>query len=180
MSDKIDWDALIDANANKAYCFAMGLCGNEDDAKELVQEGFAKAMDRIGTHDRSQPFEAWFLTVLKNLYLDGMKRFERRNVLPLDAPLDETGLTVADAVGDRRETALLDRLESQESSKLVRRAMRALTPDARAVLLMIDLQGLGYEETAEVMGCPLNTLRSRIVRARVALKQRLLALEVSI
>lgn len=176
----MDWDALIDANANKAYCFAMGLCGNEDDAKELVQEGFAKAMERIETHDPSQPFEAWFLTVLKHLYLDGMKKYERRHGQSLDEPLDETGLTVADAVGDHRELALLDRLERQESSKLVRRAMRVLTPDARAVLLMIDLQGLGYEETAAVMGCPLNTLRSRIVRARAALKQRLLALEVSL
>jgi RNA polymerase sigma-70 factor (ECF subfamily) len=180
MSDKIDWDALIDANANRAYCFAMGLCGNEDDAKELVQEGFAKAMDRFETRDSSQPFEAWFLTVLKHLYLDGMKRYERRHGLPLDAPMDETGLTVAEGISDHREFALLERLERQESSKLVRRAMRVLTPDARAVLLMIDLQGLGYEETAAVMGCPLNTLRSRIVRARAALKQRLLALEVTL
>lgn len=180
MNDNIDWEALIDANANRAYCFAMSLCGNEEDAKELVQEGFAKAMERFETHDPSQPFEAWFLTVLKHLYLDGMKRYERRYGQSLEAPMDETGLTVADAVSDHRETALLERLERQESSKLVRRAMRGLTPDARAVLLMIDLEGLGYEETAAVMGCPLNTLRSRIVRARVALKQRLLALEVSI
>ena len=175
-----DWEALIDANANKAYCFAMGLCGNEEDAKELVQEGFAKAMDRIGTHDPTQPFEAWFLTVLKNLYLDGSKKYEKRHGQSLDAPIDESGLTVADGISDIREMSLLDRLERQENSKLVRRAMRALTPDARAVLLMIDLEGLGYEEAAVVMGCPLNTLRSRIVRARTALKERLLALEVTL
>lgn len=176
----MDWEALIDANANKAYCFAMGLCGNEEDAKELVQEAFAKAMDRIGTHDASLPFEAWFLTILKHLYLDGMKKYEKRHGQSLDMPINASGLTVADGVADIREMALLDRLEREESSKLVRRAMRALTPDARAVLLMIDLQGLGYEEAAVVMGCPLNTLRSRIVRARAALKERLLALEVAL
>ncbi len=177
---ELDWDALIDANANKAYCFAMGLCGNEDDARELVQEAFAKAMDRIGTHDAALPFEAWFMTILKNLYLDGTKKYEKRHGQSLDVPLDETGLTVADGIADVREMSLLDRLERQESSKLVRRAMRGLTPDARAVLLMIDLEGLGYEQAAAVMGCPLNTLRSRIVRARVALKERLLALEVAL
>jgi len=176
----MDWDALIDANANKAYCFAMGLCGNEEDAKELVQEAFAKAMDRIGTHDSSQPFEAWFLTILKHLYLDGMKRHEKRFGQSLEQPLSETGLTVADGIADSREMSLLERLERQESAKLVRRAMRVLTPDARAVLLMIDLEGLSYEQTAAVMGCPLNTLRSRIVRARAALKERLLALEVTL
>ena len=175
-----DWEALIDANANKAYCFAFGLCGNEDDAKELVQEAFAKAMDRIGTHDPSLPFEAWFMTVLKHLYLDGTKKHEKRFGQSLDMPIGESGLTVADAIADDQEMSLLDRMERQENAKLVRRAMRALTPDARAVLMMIDLEGLGYEEAAVVMGCPLNTLRSRIVRARTALKERLLALEVSL
>jgi RNA polymerase sigma-70 factor (ECF subfamily) len=173
-----NWDALIDANADKAYCFAMGLCGNEDEAKELVQEAFVKAMDRIDTHDASLPFEAWFLTVLKHLYYDGIKKYEKRYGQSLDAPIDSRGLTVADGVADVREASLLDRLEREENSRLVRRAMRGLTPDARAVLLMIDLEGLSYEQAAEVMGCPLNTLRSRIVRARAALKERLLALEV--
>lgn len=177
---EMDWDALIDATANKAYCFAMGLCGNEEDAKELVQEAFAKAMDRIGTHDPSMPFEAWFLTVLKHLYLDGTKRYEKRHGQSLDLPIDESGLTVADGIADIRETSLLERLEREENAKLVRRAMRALTPDARAVLMMIDLEGLGYEQAAAAMGCPLNTLRSRIVRARTALKERLLALEVTL
>ena len=65
----MDWDALIDANADKAYCFALGLCGNEEDAKELVQEAFTRAMDRIETHDPSLPFEAWFLTILKFFFL---------------------------------------------------------------------------------------------------------------
>lgn len=176
----LDWDALIEANANKAYCFAFGLCGNENDAKELVQEAFAKAMERIDSHDSSLPFEAWFLTILKHLYLDGTKKYEKRYGQSLDMPITESGLTVADAIADDREMSLLERMERQENAKLVRRAMRALTPDARAVLLMIDLEGLGYEEAAAVMGCPLNTLRSRIVRARTALKERLLALEVSL
>ena len=176
----IDWDALIDASADKAYCFALGLCGNEEDAKELVQEAFVRAMDRIGTHDPTMPFEAWFLTILKHLYLDGLKRYEKRHGQSLDLPVDDSGLTVADGIADVREMSLLDRLEREENSRLVRRAMRALSPDARAVLMMIDLNGLAYEDAAAVMGCPLNTLRSRIVRARAALKERLLALEVTL
>ncbi|MBI5246805.1 MAG: RNA polymerase sigma factor [Elusimicrobia bacterium] len=176
----VDWDALIDAHANKAYCFAMGLCGNEQDARELVQEAFAKAMDRIQTHDTTLPFEAWFLTILKRIYLDGAKKYEKKYGQSIEEPITESGLTVADAVADNREVSVLERLEREENSKLVRRAMRALTPDARAVLLMIDLEGMGYEETAEVLGCPLNTVRSRIVRARIALRERLTALEATL
>lgn len=176
----LDWDALIDAHANKAYCFAMGLCGNDHDARELVQEAFAKAMDRIDTHDPNMPFEAWFLTILKRIYLDGAKRYEKKYGQSLEEPITESGLTVADAVADVREQSVLERLEREENSKLVRRAMRALTPDARAVLLMIDLEGMGYEDAAEVLGCPLNTVRSRIVRARIALRERLTALEATL
>jgi len=176
----VDWDALIDAHANKAYCFAMGLCGNEQDARELVQEAFARAMDRIDTHDGSLPFEAWFLTILKHLYLDGAKKYDKKYGQSIDEPLTESGLTVADAVADNREISVLERLEKEENSKLVRRAMRALTPDARAVLLMIDLEGMGYQEAAEVLSCPLNTVRSRIVRARIALRERLIALEATL
>lgn len=176
----IDWDVLIDANANKAYCFALGLCGNEADAKELVQAAFVRAMDRIDSHDPSMPFDAWFLTIIRHLYLDEQRKYEKRFGQSLEVPVGEAGLTVADAVPDRREASLLERLEREENSKLVRRAMRVLTPDARAVLLLVDLEGMGYEEAAAAMGCPLNTLRSRIVRARAALKERLLALEVSL
>jgi RNA polymerase sigma-70 factor (ECF subfamily) len=174
---QLDWEALIDAHADKAYVFALGLTGNEEDAKELVQDAFAKAMDKIGSHDGAQSFEAWFLTLLKHLFVDGTRRYERRYGQSIDTVIGPEGLTVADSTGDGREP-LIDRLEREESSKLVRRAMRGLTPDARAVLLMIDLQGMSYEEAAAVMGRPLNTIRSRIVRAREALRERLLALEV--
>jgi RNA polymerase sigma-70 factor (ECF subfamily) len=173
----LDWDALIDSHAGKAYTFALALSGNEEDAKELVQEAFAKAMDRIESHDPSLPFEAWFLTILKRIYLDGRRRHERRFGQSLDVPVDATGLTVAESMADDREMSILERLERQESAKLVRRAMRSLTPDARAVLLMIDLEGLRYEDVARTMDCPLNTVRSRIVRARQALRERLTALE---
>lgn len=176
----LDWEALIDTHADKAYAFALGLSGNEDDAKELVQEAFTRAMDRIDSHDPSLPFEAWFLTILKRIYLDGIKKYEKKHGQSLDAPISEAGLTVADAIADDRERSLTDRLEKQENTRLVRRAIRALTPDYRAALLMIDLQGLRYEDAAQAMGCPLNTMRSRILRARAALKEKLLAMEVTI
>lgn len=174
-----DWEALIDAHADKAYAFALGLCGNEEDAKELVQDAFTKAMERIGTHDSSQPFEGWFLTLLKHLFVDGTRRYERRNSQSIEIPIGAKGLTVADAVADPREAPLIERLEKMESGKLVRRAMRGLTPDARAVLMLVDLQDRTYEEAAVVLGCPLNTIRSRVNRARAALRERLEDLEVS-
>ena len=179
MNETMDWETLIEAHADKAYSFALGLCGNSEDAKELVQESFTKAMERIDRHDETQPFEAWFLTLLKHLYVDGTRLYEKRVNQDLDKVIGPYGMTVADSVGDGRDASLLVGMEREELAKLVRRALRALTPDARAVLLMVDLDGRKYEEVAKVMDCPLNTVRSRIVRARIALRERLAALEVT-
>ena len=172
----LDWGRLVETHADRAYVFALGLSGNEEDAKELVQEAFARAMARERQLD-GRPFESWFLTVLKNIYVDSLRRFERRHGLPLDAAVGPEGLSVADAVADRRDPPLLARLERAETKALVRRAIRGLSPSLKGVLLMIDLQGMGYDETARALGCPLNTIRSRVVRARAALKARILALE---
>lgn len=178
MNETIDWEVLIESHADKAYSFALGLCGNSEDAKELVQEAFTKAMERIDRHDSTQPFEAWFLTLLRNMYVDGTRRYEKRVTEELEKVIGPYGMTVADSVGDGRDESLFEGMEREETAKLVRRALRGLNSQARAVLLMVDLDGRKYEEVAAVMDCPLNTVRSRIVRARIALRERLLQLEV--
>jgi RNA polymerase sigma-70 factor, ECF subfamily len=170
-------ERFVDDYADHAYAFAMGLCGNEPDARELVQEAFVKIFDKADLYDESQPLDSWFLTVLKNVFRDGSRRCERRLKRSLDAPIDSEGLTVADAVADPREEAVLDRLEREESVVLMRRALSDLPPAARAVLTMIDVEGLGYENAARVLGCPLGTVRSRLNRARALLRGRLLAQE---
>jgi RNA polymerase sigma-70 factor (ECF subfamily) len=176
----LERDALerfVDEYGDRAYGFAYGLCGNEADARELAQEAFVKVFEKAELYDESQPLETWFLTVLKNVFRDGLRRWERRSRVSLDAPIGDDGLTVADAVPDAREEALLDRLEREESAERVRRALDALTPDARAIVALIDMEGLGYEEAAEALGLPLGTVRSRIVRARESLRRRLLEME---
>ncbi|MDE2490049.1 MAG: sigma-70 family RNA polymerase sigma factor [Elusimicrobia bacterium] len=170
-------ERFVDEYADHAYAFALSLCGNEPDARELVQEAFVRIFDKADLYDESQPLSSWFLTILKNLFRDGTRRCERRLKLSLDAPIGRDGLTVADAAADPREEAVLDRLEREESSALVRRALSELPPAARAVLTMVDAEGLGYEDAARVLGCPLGTVRSRLNRARALLRGRLLAQE---
>lgn len=172
----MDWERVVDAHADKAYGFASALCGNEDDARELVQEAFARAMAPGVKPPPEEGFGAWFLTVLKHLYVDGTRRYERRCGQSLDEPIGP-GLTVADAVADGREAPILDQLERKESAAAVRRAMRRLPPAQRAVLLLVDFHGYGYEEAARALGAPSGTMRSRLFRAREALRERLTGLE---
>lgn len=175
-----DLEKFVDEYGDHAYSFALSLCGNELDARELVQESFVRIFDRADRYDAAQSLESWYMTVMRNIFLDGRRRWERKYGVSLDAPIDEDGtLTVADAVADEREEALLDRLERAESAALVRKAIKTLVPDLRALLTMIDIQGMGYGEAAKVLDCPLNTVRSRLFRARAALRERLLQMEVA-
>jgi RNA polymerase sigma-70 factor (ECF subfamily) len=177
MLERDTLERFVDEYADRAYGFAYGLCGNEADAREIVQEAFVKIFEKAELYDASQSLENWFLAVLKNVFRDGLRRWERRSRVSIDAPLGEDGLTLADALPDAREEALLDRLEREESAARLRTALEALSPALRAVVALVDMEGLGYEEAAEALDLPLGTVRSRLNRARAALRERLLEME---
>lgn len=178
----LERDALerfVDEFGDHAYSFAFSLCGNETDAKELVQKAFVKIFDKAGSYDQARSLETWYMTVLKNLFLDGTRSWDRKRGVSLDEPVGDDGLTVADSLADERDESLLDRLERSEERERVHKAMSGLHKDLRAVLMMIDVNGLGYEEAARALGWPLGTVRSRMVRARSTLRTRLLEMGVT-
>ncbi|MDX6769281.1 MAG: RNA polymerase sigma factor [Elusimicrobiota bacterium] len=177
MADRAALDRFVDEYADKAFSFAMGLCADVDRAQDLVQQAFVKVFDHADRLEADR-LDQWFLTVMRRIHLDGVKLMDNRPKVTFDLPIGD-GLTVADALPDEREEALITRLERVETRRLVRRGIARLTPEHRAVLLMIDLDGMGYEETAKALGVPLNTVRSRIVRARDALREVLLGLEAT-
>ena len=168
-------ERFVEDYADRGFQFALHLCGNVEEAKELVQEAFVRAIDKWETYDSTQPLENWFLTILRNLYFDGLRRYERRHGLSLDAPHPDSGRAFSEVLADRAEEPLLVRLERQEASEAVLAALERLSPEHRAVLTLGDMEGLGYEELASVLDCPLGTVRSRLFRARAAFKKALLS-----
>ncbi|MDD5657729.1 MAG: RNA polymerase sigma factor [Elusimicrobia bacterium] len=168
---------LVEEYSERGYQFAFGLCGNSEDAKELVQEAFYRILRKWDSYDAGQPLEGWFLGILRNLYMDSLKRYERRHGVSLDAPLaGRSGgdLNLADAMADPNEEALLDRLCRRNLGARVRRALDGLSREHKAVLTLLDIEGLTYGQIGQVMDCPLNTVRSRVNRARAALKKVIL------
>lgn len=173
---KLMLERFIEEYSEKGYQFAYHLCGREDEAKELVQEAFVRVLRQWERCDRSQSQENWFLTILRNLYYDSVKRYERRNAVSWDAPLGcgkHEGRTLAELVADGRDEAMLDRLERQEASAEVRAVLDCLAAEHKAVLVLCDMQALSYEEIAEVLDCPVGTVRSRLYRARAAFRRAL-------
>ncbi|MDE2040524.1 MAG: sigma-70 family RNA polymerase sigma factor [Elusimicrobia bacterium] len=167
--------------SDKAYQAAYHLCGDVEQAKELVQEAFVKLMRTWERYDQEQPLENWFLTIMRNIHVDGLRRCERRRSVSLDAPVPwlEEGSSFADCLQDSALPPLLERLERQEEGRLVRQALARLSPEHRSVMTLVDLEGLDYGRVAEVLDCPVGTVRSRLSRARAALKREVLALDAA-
>ena len=173
MADK-RFEAFLQEYGERAYQFAYRLCGNPDDAKDLVQEAFLRLLRHREDYDASKVMEGWFFTTLKHVFLDARKRFEKRNLVSLDERVEgaEEDATYADLLPDE-ERAALDRLESAESASVVREALEAMSCEHRVVLTLCDMQGMTYEEIGKVLEVPHGTVRSRISRARIALRRRL-------
>ncbi|BBC74390.1 DNA-directed RNA polymerase sigma-70 factor [Altererythrobacter sp. B11] len=135
--------------------FARGLCGRPDMADDLVQEALLKAW---AAQDRFEPgtsMRAWTFVILRNAYLTDMRRNRFRG------EYDET-------VAERILTAPAEQEEPLHLSDM-HRALLTLPPERREALLLVGAGGFSYEEAAEICGCAVGTIKSRVGRARAAL-----------
>jgi RNA polymerase sigma-70 factor, ECF subfamily len=168
-------ERFIDEYSDKAFQFAYQLSGDAEDSKELVQEALFRVIKNWDKYDPSQSLEGWFYTILKNVYTDGIKCYETQKGLSLDwvPEGDEAPFSESLPGDDEQALALLER---EETAVLVQKAMRTLPREQRAALALFDIQGVSYPGIAEILDCPLNTVRSRIARARAALREKVLEL----
>ena len=158
------------AHVDALHSFGRYLAGSTSDAEDLVQETYARALQGAAGFTPGTNLKAWLFRILRNVYLDLYRR--RRND-PTVGGLD----TVRPDVEAAEETAWLlndvelDRLRSLVAADL-EHAMLSLSAAAREVILF-DLEGLTEVEVAEIIGCPVGTVKSRLSRARGALRQLL-------
>ena len=164
----LGWEAL--AYADTLHNLARYLTANEADAEDLVQETYARALRAADQFTPGTNLKAWLFRILRNTFISLYRR--RRND-PTVGGLD----TVAPAVeppasGDwLRNDLELDRLQKVVGEE-IERAMMTLPEEQRTVILL-DLEGLTELEVADVVGCPVGTVKSRLARARAALRQQL-------
>ena len=152
---------------SRAYQFACRLCGDENEAKDLVQEALYRVVREWERYDTSRPFDAWVFTILRNVFLDTRRRYERGHAVSLDAPLnnDYEAESYGNIIPDGC-MGVLERLERKETAQAVRQALEGLNEEHRTVLKLRDMEGLRYDEIADVLGLAPGTVRSRILRAR--------------
>ena len=157
------------AYADVLHNLARYLTGNTVDAEDLVQETYARALRSADQFTPGTNLKAWLCRILRNTFLSV---YRRRRHDPVVGGLD----TVNPGIPTAPEESFLGDLELDRLRKVVgeeiERALMSLTDDARTVILL-DLEGLTEVEVADVLGCPVGTVKSRLARARASLRLRL-------
>ena len=143
----------------RLYGYAFSLTSNEDRARDLVQDCALRAMRARRSPSDEPAYRAWLFRILRNAFLDE----ERRALRSVDVQANGEGKP------DRGEIWHFD--ESLISALTVRIGLSKLSPQHREVITLVDLVGLSYAETAELIGVPPGTVMSRLSRARHCLLQ---------
>jgi RNA polymerase sigma-70 factor (ECF subfamily) len=146
----------------RLYGYAVSLSGDDHYAHDLVQQTALKALNASRVPTDEPAFRAWLFVILRNAWLDTVRRRGRR----LEVPASETDY---DKTGE--ETWLHD--NSLISTLTVKLSLGKLSADHRDVLGLVDVSGFSYTEAAEILGIPSGTVMSRVARARNALLKHL-------
>src|SRR5436309_2057286 len=157
------WEEVARNYGRFLYTVAFRLTGNEDDARDLVQETLLRVRTGLRTY-RPGSMEGWLSRIATNVFLDDMRRRRRR---PVDLLPDDPDRVVPAAV------AADDALAAETLSADVQAAITRLPADFRVAVVLSDVVGMSYAEISEALDIPLGTVRSRIHRGRTLLRTAL-------
>jgi RNA polymerase sigma-70 factor (ECF subfamily) len=148
---------------DRLYNFAHWLAGNREEAEDLVQETFAKALKGFSSFQPGTNFRAWIYRILRNTFLTSRTGLKSAATVPLDSEGDNDTLP---ATQSTPESILLERLDHQ----LAREALDQLPVHYREILLLCEVEEMSYQEISATLAIPAGTVMSRLSRARRALR----------
>jgi RNA polymerase sigma-70 factor (ECF subfamily) len=142
------------------------ICGSLDDAEDIAQEAFVQAYVKLRTFAGGSAFYTWLYRIAVNAAIS--RRRKRREQTSVDSKREELGLEPQDD-GEMAE----ERLLREERAAAVRRALERLSDEHRTILVLREVDDCDYDEIAQILQLPVGTVRSRLHRARLQLKEQL-------
>lgn len=166
------FEALMTSYQKPIYNLCFRMCRNTEDAEELTQTSFLKAWSSLPRFQEDSTFFTWLYRLATNTCIDFLRQERRRNTILQSVSLEHDDQFTAQ-IPDVRYLPEEEALKSDLRQSLLR-AMDELSEEHRSILLQRELDGLSYQEIADLLGLELGTVKSRIARARLALRQILL------
>ena len=167
------FNALVAAYQDRVYNLCLRMLGSQQAAEDATQETFMRAYRNLTRFDPSRTFKAWLYAIAWNCARDELRRRKRRAVASEGRPADRLEprpLAAAEDPHDYRTTPPSETIVRREEDEWVHRALHGLRPRERAVLLLREFEGLSYEDLARLFACRVGTVKSRLNRARLELK----------
>jgi len=163
------FNRLVLAYQDMAYHLAMRMLSDPDQAEDVTQTAFLSAYRHLSSF-RGGSFKAWVMRMVTNACYDELRRRQRHPSTPLE-PLDDDDESI-ESPSWMADDGLSpeEQLEQKELDRAIQRCLQQLDEEFRAVVIFIDLQGMDYQEAAEILGKPLGTVKSRLARARLKLR----------
>lgn len=165
------FENLVLKYQDRVYGLSYQLTGNHADAQDLTQEVFIKAYKGLSKFRHEADIGTWLHRITVNLYLNEKRKVIRHPVVSLDNPINtgdgEITREVAATDGDPQ-----DIIEAIELKDFIKTALRELPEEYQSVLVLRELQGYSYDEIAKILDCSLGTVKSRLNRARQAMRDK--------
>lgn len=164
------FDRLVDLCTPRVFNLAYRLVGNHEDAQDIAQEAFVRIYHALPRFKGGSAFNTWMYRIVVNACYDELKRRKRRPVM-LSELYDDGGNAPEPTGGETTEEAVL----RDERRRVLQQAIVAIPDPFRMVLVLYDVQGMSYQEISEVLETNLGTVKSRLNRARLMLREKLSA-----
>ncbi len=185
--DRVAYGHLVVAYQDRLYNGILRIVGDRDEALDVTQEAFTRGLEKIGTFRGEASAYTWLFRIGMNLAITRLRTVKRQRTFSLDdssnnrraggrrggAGEDHQAARLVNRLEDSSDESPPDRLERKERGQAVLAALGRLDPELRAVLVMRDVEDFDYKQMAEVLDLPLGTLKSRLFRARLALRDQM-------
>lgn len=166
--DRKAFEALVALHSRRVYNLALGHTGRHHDAEEIAQTVFVKVWRALPQFRGASAFSTWLYRLTLNACTDHYRRERKRRG---DLSLDDPDLApIRDAAPSPEEIVI-----QREEEAILRKALAELPEQHRVILILREMDGLDYQEIAQVLDLEMGTVKSRLARARRALREKLLA-----
>lgn len=171
---------LLKAQERRLYNVCLRMVSNRDDAAEVCQDTMLKIVQSIDRYRGEAALSTWMIRIAMNTAISHLRKRKLRRTVSLDSSNhggngghDDDPPALRLALGDDRELGPVSRVETDEMLERLQEAIACIDDDFRAVLVLRDIDEMEYQQIADTLELPIGTVKSRLFRARLALREQM-------